>query len=296
MPKRILRITSTSSIAIEHACLIVSSDESTASIPVDDMSVVVIETHRARITTAALATLIDAGVAIVHCDSCHMPNGLTIPFASHWKHAAIVQDQLSAAKPLQKRLWQKIVQAKIENQARVLDLLGLDGTAIRCMAAYVQSGDASNREAVAAAAYFKKLLPDGGRRDSVLSPALDYGYAIIRAALAREVVASGLLPAFGIHHESDANAFNLVDDLLEPFRPVVDLLAYSACARDGFTHSDRRILTSVLIHLVETPYGTTSVQSALEYEVESLRRAIEKDDADALIVPSLIPLSTIEIE
>lgn len=296
MPKRIVRITSTASIKAHHACLAIEHDDAIASIPFRDIGVVIIESQQATISTAALSALIEAGAVVVHCDTKHMPSGIALPFASNFRHAAVSKAQLAMPRPLQKRIWQRVVRAKIENQAHVLDILGLAGAAVRGIGQFVQSGDTTNREAVAAATYFRKLLPHGGRRDSTLSPALDYGYAVLRAAVAREVVAKGFLPSFGIHHESNENAFNLVDDLLEPFRPIVDLLALSACSPDGLTSSDRQILSSVLVHMVDTKFGKTSVTNAIEFEVDSFKRAIEKESADELVTPSLIALETFHIE
>lgn len=296
MPKRIVRITSTASIKVNHACLAIEREGSIASIPLRDIGVVIIELHQASMTTAATAALVETGAVIMHCDKKHMPSGLTMPFAAHFRHAATAESQLTVPRPLQKRIWQRIIRTKIENQARVLDFLGIDGAPVRSICQYVRSGDTTNREAVAAAAYFKKLLPDGGRRGSVLTPALDYGYAVLRAAVAREVVAKGFLPSFGICHDSDENAFNLVDDLLEPFRPVVDLLALSACSVHGLQPSDRQILSSVLIHMVETKFGKMSVMSAIEFEIDSFKRSIESKNAEELVLPFLVALETIEIE
>ena len=184
MPKRIVRITSTASIKAHHACLAIEHDDAIASIPFRDISVVVIESQQATISTAALSALFEAGAVVVHCDTKHMPSGIALPFASNFRHAAVSKAQLAMPRPLQKRIWQRIVRAKIENQARVLDILGLAGAAVRGIGQYVQSGDTTNREAVAAATYFRKLLPNGGRRESSLSPALDYGYAEERKSYA----------------------------------------------------------------------------------------------------------------
>ncbi len=250
----------------------------------------IIETHQAQITTAALSSLVDAGIGVMLCGDDHMPNGLLLPLGAHSRHAAIVEDQLAISKPLQKRLWQRVVQAKIANQAAVLDLVGEDGSGLRAMVKEVLSGDSNNRESVAACAYFKKLAPQGGRRSGPITPALDYGYTVLRAGIGRTAVSGGWLVSRGIHHRNDLNAFNLVDDLIEPFRPVVDLLVIKGGLAGELDSSVKRELASIFEYMVATSQGMMSVQSAIELELDSLKAAVNGKDASLLQLPCVAPL------
>ena len=230
------------------------------------------------------------------CGDDHMPNGLLLPIGAHSRHAAIVDDQLAISKPLKKRLWQRIVRAKISNQGKVLDLLGSDGTTVKRLSKEVLSGDASNREAVAATAYFRRLLPRGGRRASPYTPALDYGYTVLRSGIGRTAVSGGWLVSRGIHHSNNLNAFNLVDDLIEPFRPVVDLLVVQEELGGELTSEIKRRLASVFEILVKTATGEVPVQVAIEEELDTLKSAVRKADASLLELPNVIPLKRASLE
>lgn len=201
MPRRTVCIQNPATLSVRNSALVVSQGDREARIPLEDIWVVILETHSAQITSAALSSLIDAGVGVMTCGSNHMPNGLALPMGAHSRHAAIVEHQLAISKPLRKQLWCCIVMQKISNQANVLDFLGKDGRPIRQHAAKVLSDDSSGREAVAAAAYFKSLLPSGTRREGPYSAALDYGYSVLRAGIGRTAVSGGWLVSRGLHHQ-----------------------------------------------------------------------------------------------
>jgi len=223
VPKRTICVRSPAKLSIRNSLLVVSRTGSEVKVPLDEIWVLILETPQAQITTSALSGIVDAGIGVMVCGRNHMPNGLLLPLGAHSRHAAIVEDQLLMSKPLKKRLWQRTVATKIDNQMRALQLLGKKTSALEGLSSQVRSGDATAREAVAASAYFRELLPDGTRREGPYSAALDYGYAVLRAGIARKAVSGGWLVSRGVFHSSDLNAFNLVDDLIEPFRPVVDL-------------------------------------------------------------------------
>lgn len=273
---------------VKNASLHLEGEKGHLSVPLEDIWVVVVETHQAAITTAALAALSDAGIGLVTCGKDHMPNGLHLPIGAHSRHAAIVEDQLMIAKPLKKQLWRRIVKAKIINQATCLDLLGLPGSdKLLKYASEVCSGDTTGREAVAASAYFKSYLPDGTRRDSSYTAALDYGYAILRAGIARTAVAGGWLVSRGIHHDNDLNAFNLVDDLIEPFRPVVDL-AVAGLPNDAVLDTENKLrLAAVFEGRVWVEGDAYMVQTAIERQLDTLKSAVKRRDASLLELPSL---------
>ena len=198
------------------------------------------------------------------------------------------------AGPLKKRLWQKIVRAKIDNQAAALANVGRGGaTSLREMAKLVGSGDPGNVEARAARYYWNQLWPefrrdDGGDKRNKL---LNYGYAVVRSGVARSLVAAGLLPAFGLKHASVTNAFNLADDIVEPFRPFIDSLAWRTAdegrpSRDDLTIDDRRTMAGALLTEAKFASETVTLLVAAERSAESLVRAIESATPEALELPS----------
>ena len=288
MPKRTVLIQTPSKIRIETNLLVVESSDKQAKIPLEDIWVVIIESLRCNITANALSRLTDAGAGVLFCDETHHPNGLLLPLGAHSRHAKIVKHQLAISKPLKKQLWQRIVKAKIKNQAAVLKTVGLPGfDKLIQYANEVKSDDASGREAAAAAFYFKTLLNNTGRRAGKYSKSLDYGYSILRAGIARSAVSRGWLVSQGIHHENDLNAFNLVDDLIEPFRPIVDLMVVQ---RNFSGDLDRETKTS-LCKIFELPVTMKEkeflVQTAIEEMLNSFKQAIIEKDVEQLVLPSL---------
>jgi CRISPR-associated protein Cas1 len=210
--------------------VLLRNDEGEHSLPLEDIAVIVLESPEITLTAALLSACMDDGVAVVTCNATHIPNGVMQPFLAHSRQSKVACVQMSWSDPLRKRLWQQIVQAKITNQARCLEHCRGEGAAQRLFALVkqVQSGDPNNIEAQAAREYWQRLFEKGfirGSEDSV-NAALNYGYAVIRAFVARSQVAYGLLPVFGIHHQSELNAFNLTDDVMEVFRPMADALVF----------------------------------------------------------------------
>lgn len=229
MAWRGVHLTRPGRLSLADQQIVVSQDEGEVRIPLEDVAWIVLDTHQATLTTALLAACMAAGIAIVSCDAAHTPSGMALPFHRHHRQAAVAALQIRISAPLRKRLWQTVVQAKIRNQAAALRRCGGDDTPLVAMVARVGSGDQHNLEARAARAYWQAFFPCFVRdREADLRNAmLNYGYAVMRAGVARGLVAAGLLPAFGIGHASMGNAFNLADDILEPFRPFVDVLVRS---------------------------------------------------------------------
>lgn len=277
-------------LTVSNSSLFVSQDGHQAKVPLEDIWVLIIETHSAQISTAALSSLADAGVGVMICGDNHMPNGLLLPLAAHSRHAGIVEDQLAISRPLMKRLWQRIVISKIANQARALDYCGLDSAPVKKYVKEVTSGDTSNCESSAASAYFRRILPEGNRRNGLFEAPLNYGYGVLRAGVARAAVAGGWLVSQGIHHHNNLNAFNLVDDLIEPFRPLVDLIVIQYKLGGNLTHESKVALASVFSYLVEVNGKRMSAQTAIELELSSLRAAVLDADACELLLPSMLPL------
>lgn len=200
--------------------------------PIEDIGVVVLDHKQITITQGALEALLENNSAVITCDSSHMPVGLLLPLVGNTTQNERFRDQLDASLPLRKQLWQQTMQQKIRNQAAVLSKCS--DAEIKCMQVWandVRSGDPENLEARAAVYYWKSLfghIPGFIRDREGVAPnnLLNYGYAVLRAVVARSLVASGLLPTLGIHHHNRYNAYCLADDIMEPYRPYVDRLVY----------------------------------------------------------------------
>lgn len=198
--------------------------------PIEDIGVVVLDHRRITLTTGVLEALLANSCAVITCDRQSMPVGLLLPLCGHSTQNERFRKQLDASLPLKKQLWQQTIRAKINNQASVLsNHAGIEVKCMRIWAESVKSGDADNVEARAAAYYWKNLFPQiegfvRARDGAPPNHLLNYGYAILRAIVARSLVISGLLPTLGIHHHNRYNAYCLADDIMEPYRPYVDEL------------------------------------------------------------------------
>lgn len=199
-------------------------------IPIEDIGVVVLDHKQITITQGAISALLDNNVAVISCDEHRMPSGLMLPLDGNTTQSERFREQIEASLPLKKQLWQQTIQAKILNQSTVLyRQRGLECGNMEAWAKQVKSGDADNLEGRAAAFYWQNLFGHikGFHRDREGVPPnnlLNYGYAILRAVVARSLVGSGLLPTLGIHHHNRYNAYCLADDIMEPYRPYVDKL------------------------------------------------------------------------
>lgn len=235
MIKRTLYFGNPAYLSLRNAQLIVSLpnvegvDESLTktTVPIEDIGVVVLDHKQITITHGVLEALLENNSAVITCDSCRMPVGLLLPLCGNTTQNERFRAQLDASLPLQKQLWQQTIRAKIENQAATLkECRGCDVRNMMRWVEDVRSGDTDNLEARAAVYYWANLFSNF-RRDRDGEPPnnlLNYGYAILRAAVARGLVVSGLMPTLGIHHHNRYNAYCLADDIMEPYRPYVDRL------------------------------------------------------------------------
>ena len=213
--------------------------------PIEDIGVVVLDNQRITITTGAMEALLANNCAIITCDQRSMPVGLVLPLSGNTTQSERFRDQIDASLPLKKQLWQQTIQAKISNQAAVL--AKCRKAEVGCLKAWakdVRSGDPDNFEGRAAAYYWRYLFGlhiDGFTRDREGLPpnnALNYGYAILRAIVARALVSSGMLPTLGIHHHNRYNAYCLADDIMEPYRPYVDEYVFQLTQKHGLPSED----------------------------------------------------------
>ena len=283
-------------LCVQDNCLVIKDcheDKVLDKIPLSDIWVIIIDNPQVSITASLMGQVNDAGIGVLFCGSNHMPNGLALPIGAHSRHAEIVEHQLSISKPLRNQLWAKIVRRKIENQARALELCGgkpCDVEKILSYARDVQSNDKTHREGAAAGEYFSKLLPYGSRWTGPMTAPLNFGYAILRTGIAQCAVSHGWLVSRGIHHHSAENAFNLVDDLIEPFRAVVDLMVVKENLLAPLSRLNKDTLTKATSVLVLLDNKEMPVQTAIDVYCESLRRAVELKDSDQLLLPTLIGL------
>ena len=212
--------------------------EETKTVPIEDIGVLIIDHQQITITQALITKLLANNVALITCDNTHHPTGLLLNLDGHTLQSAKFQAQVEASVPLKKQLWQQTVAAKINNQAAMLESIRVPAKNLRNWAAEVKSGDSDNHEAVAAAYYWKNIFPDflefkRYREGPPPNNLLNYGYAILRAIVARSIVASGLLPTLGIFHKNQYNAYCLADDMMEPYRPFVDKLVVNIINLNG---------------------------------------------------------------
>lgn len=283
-------------LCVQDRCLVIKErheDKVLDKIPLSDIWVIVIDNPQVSITASLMGQVNDEGIGILFCGSNHMPNGLSLPIGAHSRRAEIVEHQLAISKPLRNQLWAKIVRRKIENQAHALDLCGgkpADVEKIFNYAKDVQSNDKTHREGAAAGEYFSKLLPYGSRWTGPMTAPLSFGYAILRTGIAQCAVSHGWLVSRGIHHHSAENAFNLVDDLIEPFRAAVDLMVVKENILAPLSRANKETLTKITSVLVDLDGRKMPIQTAVDVYCESLRRAIELKDSDQLLLPTLIGL------
>ena len=225
---RTVVITKPSKISIENDQLkYAPKDGETIKVPIDDISVIILEVHQVTITSALMSRLTESNIVLFTCDKTHTPNGVFIPFHQHSRYAQVAHKQIAWTEPLKKRAWQKIVSQKIINQSKTLEYMGKDKVKqLEAYAKSVKSADSTNVESSAARLYFIALFGKFNRRNESdwRNSALNYGYALVRGAISRSLAAHGFLPAFGVFHCSTLNAFNLSDDIIEPYRAFVDVV------------------------------------------------------------------------
>lgn len=299
MAWRSVVITQPARLKLEQKALVVEQNAGAVRIPLEDISVLVIDQPQVTLTACLLTACANAQIAVITVDETHTPNGVLLPHLPHSRALQVMRKQLAMSLPRKKQLWRDIVQRKLNNQAEVLTRQGHQAAALRLqtLARGVRSGDTSHAESHGAQVYFRHLMGTCFSRaqERWHNAAFNYGYSIIRSALARNLVAYGLMPAFGLHHQSEQNAFNLADDLIEPFRPIVDAhvlarLPHDAAERN-LSRDDKAYLVSILhidtpMHRAQESLGTTSILAACEQSVMSLSQRLD-DEHTSLALPSL---------
>lgn len=277
----------------EHYSLAIEQDE-TAFVPFEDIAVIVLNHREITLTHPVLSACAEYGIGLFATGNNHQPAGVFLPFLPHSRSTRMMRKQLEIARPLAKQVWAETVRRKIGNQAACLRMCAKDGVdRLESYVRRVRSGDPDNLEGQAAAFYFAQLFGRDFSRSNEqwTNAALNYGYSVLRGAIARGLVAHGLHPTMGLFHDSEQNAFNLADDLIEPFRPLVDLhvAKHPATTEGDLLPGDKSALVALLNVDVGMPQGRMSALSAIEYAVESLVRVFE-EGANTLDLPTLIGL------
>ena len=270
-----------------------------ARVPFEDIAVIVLNNREITITHPVLSACAEYGVALYSTGDNHQPNGVFLPFLSHSRVTRMMRLQLDIDKPQVKRAWAEVVKVKIGNQANCLKLAKKgDFERLESYASRVRSGDTENMEAQASSYYFPQLFGKGFNRaqDCWVNAMLDYGYAVLRGAITRALVAHGFQPNIGLFHRSEQNAFNLADDVIEPYRALVDLHVCSALNPHAdplaeLNPTDKTSLVALLNADMQMPRGNMSVLASIEHVTESLVRLYEGGNESVLELPILFGLS-----
>jgi CRISPR-associated protein Cas1 len=256
----------------------------TKAIPIEDIGVLILDHQQITISQALIAKLLANNVALITCDNSHHPTGMLLNLDGHTLQSQKFQAQLEASVPLKKQLWQQTVITKINNQAAMLESIRIPAKNMYSLAAEVKSGDSENHEAVAAVYYWKNifpLFPDFKRErfGEVPNNLLNYGYAILRAVVARSIVASGMLPTLGIFHRNQYNAYCLADDIMEPYRPFVDKVVVNIVNLNGkfleLTPSMKKDLLNIPVMDVLINEEKSPLMVAVQKTTASLSKCFE---------------------
>lgn len=262
MIKKTILVENKSAITTKNQQLVLKSEIRESTIPIEDIGFLVLDHPEIYLSIPAMNLIVENNTAIIICGSNHLPNGMFLNLNSHHIQQEIFKNQIEASVPLKKQLWQQTIVEKIRNQGELLAKITENKNTFDFLASKVLSGDTSNMEGVAAQQYWKNFpLPnheiDGIKRErygDYPNNFLNYGYAILRAATARALSGSGLLNTLGIHHKNKYNAFALADDIMEPFRPIVDEKVFDIMKRDQEQELNTAIKAELLQILTQTVY------------------------------------------
>lgn len=287
MAYRVILIENEVDINLKLDNLVITKDESDIWIPLDDISVMVLDNLRINISTRMLSIIAEYNIALILCDNKHNPIGYYSSYDNHSRMSKMIGNQISKDRDFYDIIWKNIVESKIENQAQVLEILEKSEEVVKNIREYgknVKVGDIDNREAHSAKIYFNTLMNatfSRGNDDILINSGLDYGYTILRSYLARLCVGYGLNTQIGIHHKNEYNRFNLVDDLIEPFRPIVDVYTYKILdGEEYFKAEHRRKLINILNHYIKYNGKKMYLCNAMEEYVEKVAAYIANKNVE----------------
>lgn len=279
-------------IKVKNEQLVIQNDIGEHTIPLEDINSICIESQRTSVTTYTLGKIIEHDIILYICDSKHLPTGILIGTNNYSRQLKNLKMQFNISKPLTKRIWQDIINVKVTNQAECLRLLGIENyKKLQEMTKGITSGDTNNIEAKAASYYFKEIFGNQFNRDidCIENAALNYGYSIVRGMIARTLIMYGFEPALGIFHHNQLNNFNLADDFIECFRPVVDLyvLTHIDFRNKCLITEEKRKIYNLINCLVLIDGKKFNIQGAIEYMIKSYSTSINKNE-NLIKLPYLI--------
>lgn len=283
MIKRSLLVENKTTITAKNLQLVLKSEIRESTIPIEDIGFLLIDNSETYLSIPAMNLLIENNTAVIVCNTNHLPNGMFLNLNSHHIQQEIFKNQIDASVPLKKQLWQHTIVEKITNQGILLEKITGNKNSFPFLATKVLSGDSTNMEGVAASQYWKSFFKTNFKRErfgDYPNNFLNYGYAILRAATARALSGSGLLNTLGIHHKSKYNAFALADDIMEPFRPIVDEKVYEIMQSFEEQELNTQIKSELLQILTRTVYfkeEKSPLMVALQKTASSLQQCYTGD-------------------
>ena len=292
---RTIVIENSAKLSLKNNSLVIQQAES-ITIPLEDIDSLVLDGEGIVLSKNLLVELSKFKINTIICDDKHLPSTTILAYSQASRGTKTARAQLDLPASTRKQLWRKIIMQKIQNQADVLACFNLQNSDLLELSKTVRSGDVSNNEALAARLYFSRLFEDATRRKPTwYNAALNYGYAIVRSNIARSVAARGLISMIGLNHHSELNQYNLVDDLIEPFRAVVDqhiladiAILHSIDTDDFLTRTDRHAIIDILNKNGIIKNKKFSVKAAVDIVVDSFVTAILEDNVEALELPEII--------
>jgi len=305
MTWRSLLISKGGKLSLHQQQMLIQQEGNEFTVPLEDIAIVVVESRETVITLPLLSAFGLYGITLLSCDEQFLPCGQWLPFNQYYRQLKTLKLQLETSLPLKKQLWQRIVQQKIRNQAKVLSLCQNQEKSERLLqlANLVKSGDKDNIEAQSAVIYFSGLFGSHFRRkeeDNAINIHLNYAYTVVRSAVARSLVLYGWLPQLGLFHHSELNAFNLADDFIEPFRPLVDLLVWNLLGKGLLTTNlspiSKQQLIKILHHQLCFNQEKVSVLTAIDKTIASLQIALIQKNATSLQLPEIDTLQEYQYE
>lgn len=267
-----------------------TAENDKVSIPIEDIGTIILENPQIIISNYLLSMCSEQNITVFTCDKKHKPVGILTPFYQHSRNTKIALSQIKMKEPFKKQIWQKIIKQKIKNQSNVLKL-NFEIDELDFYVNKVQSGDTKNIEAYTSKKYWQYLFEDFKRHSNCkYNAALDYGYAIIRGCLSKYISASGLIPCLGVHHCNELNSFNLTEDLIEPFRPFVDLMVseMEIDSEDELDKDDKTYIVSILNNQCQYKKERITVQNACENVCQTFVKSILERDVNKLELPEFI--------
>jgi len=273
---------------------LVISQNTENTVPLEDINCIIVDNTSTTISTYLLSKIADHDIMLYICNEKHLPTAMTIGINNYSRQLKRLEEQLLLPKPLKKRLWQSIIVQKIQNQAKCLELLQSPGyERLNNLSLSVQSGDSTNVEATAAAYYFKLLYGNNFTRGNscIINSALNYAYAIVRGMIARTLVTYGFETSIGLFHHNELNNFNLADDMIECFRPLVDMYITEKISKYEYelTSDIKKTILNVTNQIVLIDNKKYNVQNAIDHMIMSLSNSIRQSENN-IKLPTLIPL------